>query len=473
MSKSSEMNNEEVLNSPFSRVYLCPATDQVINCAMGLKHPIDIEALKKAFSTSIFLKHPRFCSLIVQNPNGTHQWRRTHVNIDDHFIINNTIPETKPSDDKEDDESAVNAYLADMAVSSTLSKNKPLWEVHVLLGLKCIVLRVHHALGDGVSLMSMLSTCFGQNKMNGVDGGKDVKNEYAKRKWKGGGVGVGGGLWGIIKSIWYTIVFGLGVLGRVLWVKDEFTMVSGGDGVELWPRKLVTAKFKIQDMKSIKNIIPNATVNDVLMGIICSGLSTFIDAKSAQDLKQRLHLTSILVVNLRQNPFLRIQERISSYSKKESSSCGFSLWGNKTGLVLLPAYCCCGLSCLDQVRTIKAIMDKKKLSYEAHIVYSSLQLLTSFLGPKVASWFCGRVLRNTTLLISNIVGPSEEIAIANNPVEYIRVNITAQHHAITMHMVSYAGKADLQVMVAKDIISDPEFLVKCFQQSFLEMKNSF
>ncbi|XP_057527253.1 wax ester synthase/diacylglycerol acyltransferase 11-like isoform X2 [Amaranthus tricolor] len=376
MSKSSEMKNEEVLNSPFSRVYLCPETDQVINCAMGLKHPIDVEALKKAFSNSIILNHPRFCSLIVQNPNGTHQWKRTHVNIDDHFIIYNTTPETKSRDDKEDEESAVNAYLADMAVSSPLSKNKPLWEVHVLLGLKCIVLRVHHALGDGVSLMSMLSTCFGQKKMNGVDGGKDVKNEDCeKRKWKGG-------LWGIMKSLWFTIVFGLRLLGRVLWVKDEFTIVSGGDGVELWPRKLVTAKFNIRDLKSIKTVIPNATVNDVIMGIICSGLSIFIDAKSAQDLKQRIHLTSILVVNLRQNPFLQIQENISSYSKKESSSCGFSLWGNKFGLVLLPAYCCCGLSSLDQVRTIKAIMDKKKLSYEAHIIYSSLQLLTSFLGPK-------------------------------------------------------------------------------------------
>ena len=43
---------------------------------------------------------------------------------------------------------------------------------------------------------------------------------------------------------------------------------------------------------------------------------------------------------------------------------------------------------------------------------------------------------------------------------------------IILHMVSYAGKADLQVMVAKDIISDPEVLVKCFQDSLRQMKNS-
>lgn len=40
-----------------------------------------------------------------------------------------------------------------------------------------------------------------------------------------------------------------------------------------------------------------------------------------------------------------------------------------------------------------------------------------------------------------------------------------------MHMVSYAGQVNLQVIVAKDIIPDPELLVKCFQDSFLEMKS--
>jgi len=41
-----------------------------------------------------------------------------------------------------------------------------------------------------------------------------------------------------------------------------------------------------------------------------------------------------------------------------------------------------------------------------------------------------------------------------------------------MYMVSYAGKADLQVMVAKDIISDSQFLIECFKESLLEMKSS-
>ena len=44
--------------------------------------------------------------------------------------------------------------------------------------------------------------------------------------------------------------------------------------------------------------------------------------------------------------------------------------------------------------------------------------------------------------------------------------------ALTMHMLSYAGKADMQILVAKDIIPDPEFLAKCFEDSLLEMKEA-
>ena len=37
-------------------------------------------------------------------------------------------------------------------------------------------------------------------------------------------------------------------------------------------------------------------------------------------------------------------------------------------------------------------------------------------------------------------------------------------------MVSYAGRAEMQVLVAKDIIPDPEFLAKCFEDALHELK---
>lgn len=40
-----------------------------------------------------------------------------------------------------------------------------------------------------------------------------------------------------------------------------------------------------------------------------------------------------------------------------------------------------------------------------------------------------------------------------------------------MHMISYAGKADMHIMVAKDLIPDPKVLAKCLGDTLLEMKN--
>ena len=54
----------------------------------------------------------------------------------------------------------MNAYLADLSVSIPLNINKPSRGIHVLLEHKCVILRVHHALGDGISLMSLfLAIC--------------------------------------------------------------------------------------------------------------------------------------------------------------------------------------------------------------------------------------------------------------------------------------------------------------------------
>lgn len=44
--------------------------------------------------------------------------------------------------------------------------------------------------------------------------------------------------------------------------------------------------------------------------------------------------------------------------------------------------------------------------------------------------------------------------------------------ALFMHMVSYAGRADMQVLVAKDIIPDPDFLVNCFEEALTGLKSA-
>lgn len=116
------------------------------------------------------------------------------------------------------------------------------------------------------------------------------------------------------------------------------------------------------------------------------------------------------------------------------------------------------------------MIDKKKLSLEGVFSYKIGDLVMSCFGAKLASLLNYRIICNTTFTVSNVVGPREEITIAGNPVTYLRASTSSLPHAITMHMGSYAGRADLQILVAKDIIPDPQLLAKCFEDALLEMK---
>ncbi|WOG86943.1 hypothetical protein DCAR_0206162 [Daucus carota subsp. sativus] len=59
----------------------------------------------------------------------------------------------------------------------------------------------------------------------------------------------------LMKVMFFTVVYVMELMMRSLWVKDKRTALSGGAGVELWPRCLVTAKFRLDDMKIVKNIV--------------------------------------------------------------------------------------------------------------------------------------------------------------------------------------------------------------------------
>ncbi|KNA09249.1 hypothetical protein SOVF_155310 [Spinacia oleracea] len=226
-----------------------------------------------------------------------------------------------------------------------------------------------------------------------------------------------------------------------------------------------TAKFCLEDMKTVKRVVHNATINDVLFGIISSGFSKYLDIRSSHALQEGLEITGLAMVNLREQPGL---QEMSKLMEDDSPA----KWGNQFGMILLPIYCHTkDTNPLNYVKRAKEMIDKKKQSLEAHFSYHIGNLAMSLFGPKVASIINHRILCNTTFTISNMVGPQEELTFAGNPITYIRATSSSLPHAITMHMVSYAGMANMQILVAKEIIPDPRFLAKCFEDALLEMKN--
>ncbi|KAK8562904.1 hypothetical protein V6N13_018546 [Hibiscus sabdariffa] len=469
---SPETFSDEPL-SPAGRLFLQPKTELVMHCIARTKNPIDIDAAKATVMSSLMGQHPRFCSLLVRDDNGYEHWRRTQLDIDRHVIVFNNrldksgrfIDETETQGFSfNEEEMAVNQYVADLSVSSPLSTDKPLWELHLLMAHKCVVFRIHHALGDGISMMSMLmATCRRASDENALPLMVPEKRGESKEKRRGR-FWLLGALWEFLKMAWLTLVYVMEFLLRVCLVRDRKTVISGGDSVELWPRKMATAKFLLDDMKTVKKAIPNTTINDVLFGVVSSGLSRYLDHRTPNALREGLRMTGVAMVNLRSKPGL---QEISKLMEDNSGA----RWGNRFGAILLPVfYDKAGNDPLKYLKRAKTMVDRKKSSLEAYFSYRIGDLVMSLLGSKYACLLNYRLLCNTTFTISNLIGPLEEITLSGNPISSIKVTTSSLPQAITMHMLSYAGRAEMQILVAKDIIPDPEFLAKCFEDALLEMK---
>ncbi|KAH7526063.1 hypothetical protein JRO89_XSUnG0067800 [Xanthoceras sorbifolium] len=400
--------------TPAGRLFLRPEMNTIIHCVVGLQHPPDLDLIKSIVSSSFMVQHPRFTSLLVRDHRGTEHWRKTKIDIDRHVILVD-----HPLTNDVDDSRAVNDYVAELSVSTPLSTDKPLWELHVLPAHKCVVLRIHHALGDGISLMSLfLASCRRAADPEALPsmGISSDRKRSRSSGWRN----------------WREILLG-----------DRKTPISGGADVELWPRKLATARFSLEDMKAVKKAVAGATINDVLFGVVSSGLSRYLDYRSP-------------------NGIMRSDEKqygigVGKQIRHASPSCLLSQTGGNP---------------LDYLKRAKAMIDRKKQSLEAHFSYNIGDFLMSWFGPKVACMLNYRIVCNTSFTISNVIGPLEEITVAGVPVTYVRANTSSLPHALTMHMTSYAGKADMQILVAKDIIPDPEFLAKCFEDALLELKEA-
>ena len=100
----------------------------------------------------------------------------------------------------------------------------------------------------------LLSDCRKASDPNAVPTvGGTARSDLSKKKrtmW--------GAVVGLVGVLWFSLVFVVEFLMRLCWVCDQNTVISGGIGVEHWPRKLATARFRLEDMKIVKRAVASA-----------------------------------------------------------------------------------------------------------------------------------------------------------------------------------------------------------------------
>ncbi|XP_060212140.1 wax ester synthase/diacylglycerol acyltransferase 5-like [Lycium barbarum] len=424
ISKNFNEEKEAILLSPPTRMFHEPNYNVYIVAIMGWKVPIEVDAIKAEIQRKL-LKHPRFSSLQVMDESagrGEMRWVPTTVNIDDHIIV------PQIADDKMDTDKLVEEYISNLS-TTTIDMSKPLWDFHALnvktsQAKATSISRIHHSLGDGVSLMSLLLSCFwtisdpsylptlpvsssSKDKSNlSISNREDIWSSIWQYLVK---------LWLLVKLLFNTVVDVLLITTTTLFLKDS------------------QSPFMVAHRSNRQRFIYRTV--------------------SFDDIKFVKSATNTAVAEMVEENATVIQ-------------------GNCFGFAIIPLTLAQLKSPLDYVRKGKIAMDRKKHSLETGCTFYILQLILKFFGSRGATRLAERILSQTTLIFSNVAGPLEEVSLAGHPLTFLAPTCYGHPTGLMIHACSYAKKLTFVMAVDGEIIPNPNQLGDDFVGSFMHIKEA-
>nr|ABR16516.1 unknown [Picea sitchensis] len=174
-------------------------------------------------------------------------------------------------------------------------------------------------------------------------------------------------------------------------------------------------------------------------------------------------VTAISMINLRALAGL---QNINEMLKQNAQT----PWGNRFGFLLVPIPIMGTLkNPLEFMRRIKGNMDKHKISLGMFITARLLRYLASLKVPRAVSRPSYNVITNTTMMISNMIGPVEKIVMGGNTVKSFSFFVSGVPQALQVCIVSYMDVVVLQVYAHKAYV-DANIMSDCFMEGFEEMK---
>lgn len=149
-------------------------------------------------------------------------------------------------------------YISEMTQTS-MDITIPLWELH-FLNVKTTtataigVFKIHHSIGDGMSLMSLILACTRKTSdptalpttPKAHHSVKEHRN--VTRLWR-----IMFGIWWGMVLIWNTFVHMILFVSTILFLKDSDTPIKGKSGVQFSRKRVVFKALSLDDVKLVKN----------------------------------------------------------------------------------------------------------------------------------------------------------------------------------------------------------------------------
>ncbi|CAM6008879.1 unnamed protein product [Sphagnum balticum] len=471
--QSQSQSKPEEPVSPCGQMFSQPNMNCYILCTLGFKNPINLPEFRKTMEETL-VKHKRFHSVMKKNVKGTDVWVPTEVDIDAHIF--------EPSGFSKEDFAAphfVENYIADLATAPSMSFSRPLWECHVLNGTSGhaaahMVLRMHHSLGDGTSLMSLLLAS--TRRVEHPDMLPSIPSKQ-KKQTAALHTFLLSSLWKNFVIAWNTMIGLAYLFATVLWLKDSDTKIKGHAGEGMAQKSVIFASINLDDMRLVKEAL-NGTINDVLMGIVGAGLHRYLETQIHGTMQNGvvnhtkntsklncLRIRATVLINNRPSPGL--QELASMMDGGSQSP-----WGNRLGSLIFPIPLKYYSDPLDRIRAAKKTSDRMKASLEGAFTYYSGAFLMSITGPVLPTRIVEELTLRTTLAVSNVPGPMEPVMFGGNPIVHIYAFTAGAPQSLSVFFQSYAGKASLVALTSRDLIPDPDTLCHYMVDALQEMKRA-
>ncbi|KAI3942121.1 hypothetical protein MKW92_046817 [Papaver armeniacum] len=371
---------------------------------------------------------------------------------DDFIPINTRFSSMILTDEKDQQlyDEQVHNYLAKINLKPFPEHLSP-WDVHLITypttnAKTTLVFNLHHALGDGYSIMGALFSIFkssanpnyplrfptASSRMN------EVKTNYSK-------------ISGLVTKAKNTLTdFTKNVLGAYIWKDSETVIRSTTPRVEYEPISITSVTTSRDYIRDIRSKVGGYTVNDITTGWISYGLHLYMKKLGESgDGSSRCTAFKMLKANI---------------------------WGNHFGLlsVSLPSFVSDDMESVDPLDYIvqaKEEMLRKANSFGAFslvnysIIWERPAFLSKVTEPLGPANFIYSNVRNKSIMISNMCGPVEKAAVAGNPLKGFYFIIPGMPQSLTFTIVSYMGKLRLVTTSEKGFI-DAKLMNSCLKEAF-------
>ncbi|KAK1368427.1 O-acyltransferase WSD1-like [Heracleum sosnowskyi] len=377
--------------------------------------------------------NPRFSSIMVGEKNGVKKWKKVEVNLTDHVKVP-ILPDGMSLGYYDD---SLSNYLSKLGMD-LLPQTRPLWEVHIFKyptsdAAGTVIFKLHHALGDGYSLIGALLSCLKRmdNPSIPLTFPSRQTNSSLKSPKDNGVSSIFKRVIGIPSSLANTVWdFGSSLLKSSIIVDVESPIRSGRDGVEFQPMAIRTMELSLEQIKSIKSNL-KVTLNDVIAGVILLGSRLYMGGESKES--TNFDTNALVLFNTRNvDGYKSVDEMLKPKSTMPWDPLKF-------------------------VYETRNTVKRRRNSAGVFLTSVMLDYLTKFRGPEVTSKYIRNTLINSSITITNLIGPVEQMSLSDHPVKGLYFIVVNSPQSAEVTVMSYMGKLRLGIGVEKDFINPHKF----------------